>query len=330
MVSTPGRSTLGAGEGLRRFEGREVTDAVDRMDGHVGEELLEPVAPRTREERIEFLPQLVHRNREPLGAAGAGYVIQDWAAGADEGLFQGGSAAMTAPALVGLHHVKLPVSDLDTSVAWYARVLGAQPQPQLDHLDDSGARYAVIMVLPGVPVPLELRWAPGAGRRGRDERLRPDQLRSLRPAGPQGLGRTPGRRGRRSLPGVRDRARDYFPVTIQAMLDQRSPSGTQPKVREVVQSGPYQVSTRRAGTFRAGRIFLAGDGAHVHSPAGGQGMNTGIQDAINLAWNLAASAAPPAATSSTATTASGGPTRPRCSPSPSSSPPSPNCATLPP
>ena len=39
--------------------------------------------------------------------------------------------------------------------------------------------------------------------------------------------------------------------------------------------------------YRAGRAFLAGDAAHVHSPAGGQGMNTGMQDACNLAWKLA-------------------------------------------
>src|SRR5438874_3300316 len=40
--------------------------------------------------------------------------------------------------------------------------------------------------------------------------------------------------------------------------------------------------------YRVGRVFLAGDAAHVHSPAGGQGMNTGIQDATNLGWKLAA------------------------------------------
>ena len=39
--------------------------------------------------------------------------------------------------------------------------------------------------------------------------------------------------------------------------------------------------------YRAGRVFLAGDAAHIHSPAGGQGMNTGMQDACNLAWKLA-------------------------------------------
>ena len=44
---------------------------------------------------------------------------------------------------------------------------------------------------------------------------------------------------------------------------------------------------RGATRYRAGRVFLAGDAAHVHSPAGAQGMNTGIQDAVNLGWKLA-------------------------------------------
>lgn len=45
---------------------------------------------------------------------------------------------------------------------------------------------------------------------------------------------------------------------------------------------------RQARRYRVGRVFLAGDAAHVHSPVGGQGMNTGIQDAMNLGWKLAA------------------------------------------
>ena len=45
---------------------------------------------------------------------------------------------------------------------------------------------------------------------------------------------------------------------------------------------------RQARSYRVGRVFLAGDAAHVHSPIGGQGMNTGIQDALNLGWKLAA------------------------------------------
>jgi hypothetical protein len=49
----------------------------------------------------------------------------------------------------------------------------------------------------------------------------------------------------------------------------------------------YKVHSRRVNKFSNGRCFLAGDSAHIHSPAGAQGMNTGIQDAYNLAWKLA-------------------------------------------
>jgi 3-(3-hydroxy-phenyl)propionate hydroxylase len=44
---------------------------------------------------------------------------------------------------------------------------------------------------------------------------------------------------------------------------------------------------RQAATYRKGRVLLAGDAAHVHSPVGGQGLNTGVQDAVNLGWKLA-------------------------------------------
>src|SRR5262249_2738366 len=50
----------------------------------------------------------------------------------------------------------------------------------------------------------------------------------------------------------------------------------------------FRLHHRVAERFRAGRVFLLGDAAHVHSPVGGQGMNTGIGDAVNLAWKLAA------------------------------------------
>lgn len=50
----------------------------------------------------------------------------------------------------------------------------------------------------------------------------------------------------------------------------------------------YRVHHRVASTFRKGRALIAGDAGHIHSPVGGQGMNTGIGDAINLAWKLAA------------------------------------------
>jgi 2-polyprenyl-6-methoxyphenol hydroxylase-like FAD-dependent oxidoreductase len=50
----------------------------------------------------------------------------------------------------------------------------------------------------------------------------------------------------------------------------------------------YRVHHRVAGAFRRGRAFLLGDAAHIHSPVGGQGMNTGIGDAVNLGWKLSA------------------------------------------
>ncbi len=52
--------------------------------------------------------------------------------------------------------------------------------------------------------------------------------------------------------------------------------------------GRFHSDERQVPEYRTGRVFLAGDAAHVHSPAGGQGMNTGLQDAANLGWKLAA------------------------------------------
>ncbi len=53
---------------------------------------------------------------------------------------------------------------------------------------------------------------------------------------------------------------------------------------------PFRIHCRQVASYRHGRVFLAGDAAHIHSPVGGQGMNTGIQDAHNLAWKLALAA----------------------------------------
>ncbi|KAE8343812.1 hypothetical protein BDV24DRAFT_128288 [Aspergillus arachidicola] len=60
------------------------------------------------------------------------------------------------------------------------------------------------------------------------------------------------------------------------------------KIDKVNWFSTYHVHHRVAEAFRSGRAFLVGDAAHVHSPVGGQGMNTGIGDAINLAWKLTA------------------------------------------
>lgn len=60
------------------------------------------------------------------------------------------------------------------------------------------------------------------------------------------------------------------------------------QIKDVNWFSTYKVHHRVTGRFRTGRVFLLGDAAHVHSPVGGQGMNTGIGDAVNLAWKLEA------------------------------------------
>jgi 2-polyprenyl-6-methoxyphenol hydroxylase-like FAD-dependent oxidoreductase len=72
---------------------------------------------------------------------------------------------------------------------------------------------------------------------------------------------------------------------VQAMVDSRAGGGF--RVADPVWLANFRINERKVSDYRRGRIFLAGDAAHIHSPAGGQGMNTGMQDAINLAWKLA-------------------------------------------
>ena len=81
-------------------------------------------------------------------------------------------------------------------------------------------------------------------------------------------------------------------VDLKAMrfedVSQQALRALQINVQKVNWFSVYRVHHRVASAFRKGRAFLAGDAGHIHSPAGGQGMNTGIGDAINLAWKLAA------------------------------------------
>lgn len=58
-------------------------------------------------------------------------------------------------------------------------------------------------------------------------------------------------------------------------------------LRDMTWSSRFFINSRHLSTLRVGNVFLGGDAAHIHSPAGGQGMNTGIQDMINLCWKLA-------------------------------------------
>jgi 2-polyprenyl-6-methoxyphenol hydroxylase-like FAD-dependent oxidoreductase len=75
---------------------------------------------------------------------------------------------------------------------------------------------------------------------------------------------------------------------LQALADRFT--GGRLRLRDPVWLTYFRLAHRHATRYRAGRVFLAGDAAHVHSPAGAQGMNTGIQDAWNLGWKLALAA----------------------------------------
>ncbi|GAA3529481.1 FAD-dependent monooxygenase [Amycolatopsis ultiminotia] len=91
---------------------------------------------------------------------------------------------------------------------------------------------------------------------------------------------------------VWDRGRqvsDHVPVEDSEVVDVlRRAMGTDFGVLEIGSPSRFHCDERQVERYRHGRVFLAGDAAHVHSPMGGQGMNTGIQDGANLAWKLAA------------------------------------------
>jgi hypothetical protein len=72
---------------------------------------------------------------------------------------------------------------------------------------------------------------------------------------------------------------------LQIVADRLLPS--QLTMSDMRWSSLFRISMRLAARYRAGRVFIAGDAAHIHPPTGGQGMNTGIQDAYNLAWKMA-------------------------------------------
>ncbi|MFI6123064.1 FAD-dependent monooxygenase [Streptomyces sp. NPDC051064] len=99
------------------------------------------------------------------------------------------------------------------------------------------------------------------------------------------------RAGRKDADGVtHGLSGDQGPVPgiehIQTVLDRLSPRPT--TASSLRWSSVFRISHRIVGRYGRGRVFVAGDAAHIHPPTGAQGMNTGIQDAYNLAWKVAA------------------------------------------
>lgn len=86
---------------------------------------------------------------------------------------------------------------------------------------------------------------------------------------------------------VEEAPREPDAAFVQRLLDTRGPEAEPAVVKEVVWGSRFRVHHRIADTYRHGRVLLAGDAAHVHSPAGGQGMNLGVEDAVKLGEALA-------------------------------------------
>ncbi|MER5872766.1 FAD-dependent monooxygenase [Streptomyces sp. NPDC002044] len=137
-----------------------------------------------------------------------------------------------------------------------------------------GADGAVDDVLVGIPL-------PGRGRY---------RMSMLVPPGLSDAGRAPGgdQTSRTAGDGVThglESGRAPALPDIQAVLDRLSPQPT--TARNMRWASVFRISHRIVDRYGDGRVFVAGDAAHIHPPTGAQGMNTGIQDAFNLAWKLA-------------------------------------------
>ncbi len=91
-----------------------------------------------------------------------------------------------------------------------------------------------------------------------------------------------------ALHSEQDAAQDERQLKLSDFQEPMDRAGIRLRATSASWMTPFRVSDRRAERIRQGHIFLAGDASHIHSPVAGQGMNTGIQDAANLAWKIAA------------------------------------------
>ncbi|MEU4358120.1 FAD-dependent monooxygenase [Streptomyces virginiae] len=132
------------------------------------------------------------------------------------------------------------------------------------HLDGAGAVDDVLVCIP----------LPGRGRYRMSMKV-PPELSTAQQAAAAADGVVHGLQGGRA-PQLAD---------IQTVLDRLSPTPT--TASDIRWSSVFRISHRIVDRYGHGRVFIAGDAAHIHPPTGAQGMNTGIQDAWNLAWKLA-------------------------------------------
>jgi 2-polyprenyl-6-methoxyphenol hydroxylase-like FAD-dependent oxidoreductase len=147
--------------------------------------------------------------------------------------------------------------------------------------DGSGYGIVADVVLDDPPASIPVRWTSMRDMMGQAEQQ--EDFAGTIPLGEPGLFRfVCGNR--------RHRPEDMrAPVTDEEIVSRiRARHGDDVEVSEVRWASRFSDASRQVDQYRVGRVFLAGDAAHIHFPAGGQGMNLGVQDAMNLGWKLAA------------------------------------------
>ena len=145
----------------------------------------------------------------------------------------------------------------------------------------TGYKYPVSVVLADVDVDLD------PARSGVDAAKDEDRVRGfLTPHGSMAVVPLPSGRWRIAAP-MHGAVRDPDLGDVRTLIRLRAPHAIPGEVVGLEWASHFQVQRRLAERYRAGRVFLAGDAAHVHSPVAGQGMNVGIQDGANIGRKLA-------------------------------------------
>ncbi|TSB26777.1 FAD-dependent monooxygenase [Streptomyces benahoarensis] len=149
----------------------------------------------------------------------------------------------------------------------------------------SMVRKAVGFDFPGTPATMEMFLADVKGLD-----LQPRMIGETLPGGMVMVGPLPGGITRLIVceRGTPPQRRDVPPEYDEVASAWKRLTGDDISHGEPVWVSSFGDATRQVTRYRQGRVFLAGDSAHIHLPAGGQGMNTSIQDAVNLGWKLAA------------------------------------------